>query len=196
MNRSSARHHSGTKALPLLLAQLASGCIIRDEDEPDPPSQDTGASDPDCNQAFQDALDAGLCQPPAQLEINFNLGSTDYIYVDDPYFEAIGAVGVFGPGIGAAGGGAAGGRADSVARVIESNGSCEILCTYDIVTCNDEAPVCLSILGGCLYCNDDSVTIDQCEAFLNACSPEEGMGGTDAAGTMGSSSGAADSSSG
>jgi hypothetical protein len=172
------------------MAQLILGCIT--SDEPDPPSQDSGATEADCNQAFQDALDAGLCQPPAALVLNFNLGSTEYIYVDDPYFQAIGAVGVFGPGLGAGGGGAVGGTADSVARVIESNGSCEILCTYDIVTCNDDAPICLSLTGGCLYCNDGSVTIEQCEAFLNACSPGDATG---TAGSSGSSDGAADSTS-
>jgi len=176
--------------LLLMVAQLASGCIV--VDEPDPPSQDTGASEPDCNEAFQDALDAGACQAPGQLVINFDLGSTGYIYVDDPYFQALGTIGVFGPGLGAAGGGAAGGIADSVARVIESNGSCEILCTYDIVTCNDDLPICLNLFAGCLYCNDDSVTIDQCQAFVDACSPAQ-VPETSGAGD--SSDGSADSTS-
>jgi hypothetical protein len=172
----------------VLGAQFLAACVVYDE--PHPPSQDTGASDPDCNQAFQDALDAGLCQPPAKLVINFDLGSTEYIYVDDPYFEAVGAVGVFGPGIAAGGGGAVGGIADSVAHVIESNGSCEILCAYDIVTCNDDAPICLSLVSGCLYCNDDDVTIEQCEAFLSACTPEQSTG---ASGEPGASDHGADS---
>lgn len=177
MNWPPARRLSLTKAVPVLLVQLVLGCIITG-DEPDPPSQDTGASDPDCNQAFQDALDAGLCQPPAELVLNFDLGSTNYIYVDDPYFEAIGAIGIFG---------AVGAGADSVARVIESNGTCEILCSYDIVTCNDEAPICLSFSSGCLYCNDPNVTIEQCESFLSACAPEEATG-TSSSGESGDSS--------
>lgn len=184
-----ARRLSTSKAVPLLLVGSMLCCVITDE--PDPPSQDTGATEPDCNQALQDALDAGLCRPPAQLVINFDLGSTDYIYVDDPYFQAIGAVGVFGPGIGAGVGGSAAGGADSVAQVIESNGTCEILCTYDIITCNDELPICLNLLDGCLYCNDETVTIEQCEAFIEACAPQ----GTESSGATESSDGSADSTS-
>lgn len=193
MKRSRRHLPPGAGILLLVCNRGLLGCVV--VDEPVPPQQDTGASDPDCNQAFQDALDAGLCLPPASLVINFNLGSTDYIYVDDPYFEAIGAVGVFGPGVGGGLGGAIAGGADSVARVIESNGACEILCTYDIVSCNAEYPICIGFFGGtCLYCNDPSVTIQQCQDFLDACLlGGESAGDTSATSNTGTTDTGADS---
>ena len=194
MERSSTRTKLALAALSLVPSLGVVGC--NHHDEPEPPSQDTGALEPDCNQAFHDALAAGLCQPPGSLVINFDLGSTEYIYVDDPYFEAVGALGVFGPGIGAAGGGGIAGGADSIARVLESNGTCEILCAYDVITCNDEAPICVGFFGGsCLYCNDVTVTIEQCQDFLNGCSSDQGGSETEASGTSTESETAADSTS-
>lgn len=174
MNQLLRSSHLAGVVLSLAIAPGLLGCP---HDEPTPPSQDTGASEPDCNQALQDALDEGQCQPPGSLSVNFNLGSIEYLYVDDPYFEAVGSLGVFGPGVGAGAGGGIAGSADSIARVLESNGTCEILCVYDIISCNEQDPVCIGFSGSsCLYCNDGSVTIQQCQDFLNGCSPGGGMG--------------------